>query len=310
MPVQESTLDVIGHTPVVRLRRIVPSGSATVLVKLEYMNPTGSYKNRVAKSIIKGAERRGDLRLGMSVIELSGGSTGSSLAFVCAQKGYPLRIVTSDAFASEKLRTIVAFGGELIIEPSDGGQITPDLIPRMIERARTLAEEDGVYWTDQFHNEDVFIGYRDVVTELLEQTGEPIDALCAGVGTGGMLAGVSRSFRELRAGTEIIAVEPASAPLLSQGRPGSHHFEGVGVGIVPPLLKLEDYCWVLAIEEGDARTMARRPAREEGTFAGTSSGMNVVAAIQLASELGPGHTVVTIACDFGLKYLAGDLYSA
>lgn len=264
----------------------------------------------MAKSIIEGAERRGDLRPGMSVIELSGGSTGSSLAFVCAQKGYPLRIVTSDAFASEKLRTIVAFGGELIIEPSEGGQITPGLIPRMIERAQKLAEDDGVYWTDQFHNEDAFIGYRNVVTELLEQMSDPVDAFCAGVGTGGMLAGASRALRELRAGTEIIAVEPASAPLLSHGRTGSHHVEGVGVGIVPPLLKPEDYSRVLAIEETEARSMARRLAREEGIFAGTSSSMNVVAAIQLALELGSGHTVVTVACDFGLKYLAGDLYSS
>lgn len=310
MPVHESTLDVIGHTPIVRLRRVVPDGSATVLVKLEYLNPTGSYKDRMAKAIIEGAERRGDLRPGMSVVELSGGSTGSSLAFVCAQKEYALRIVTSDAFASEKLRTIAAFGGELIIEPSDGGQITPDLIPRMIERAQKLAQEDGVYWTDQFHNEDALIGYRNVVTELLEQTSDSIDVFCAGVGTGGMVAGVSRAFRELRPGTQIVAVEPASAPLLSQGRSGSHHVEGVGVGIVPPILQPDDYSRVLEIDETEARIMTRRLTREEGIFAGTSSGMNVAAAIQLAVELGPGHTVVTVACDFGLKYLAGDLYNA
>lgn len=310
MPVLDSTLDVIGHTPVVRLRRVVPDGSASVLVKLEYLNPTGSYKDRMARAIIEGAERRGDLRPGMSVVECTGGSTGSSLAFVCAQKGYPLRIVTSDAFASEKLRTIAAFGGELMIEPSIGGQITPDLIPRMIERARRIAEEDGAYPTDQFHNEDALIGYREIVTELLQQVDTPIDAFCGGVGTGGMLAGISRAFRERGATTEVVALEPASSPMLSEGRTGSHHIEGVGIGFLPPLLQADDYARVLGIKEEEARAMTRRLAREEGIFAGTSSGMNVVGALRLAKELGPGKTVVTVAVDFGLKYLAGDLFSA
>jgi len=310
MSLLDSTLDAIGHTPVVRLRRVVPAGSATVLVKLEYLNPTGSYKDRMARAIIEGAERRGDLRPGMSVVECTGGSTGSSLAFVCAQKGYPLRVVTSDAFAPEKLRTIAAFGGELIIEPSVGGQVTPDLIPRMIERARRIAEEDGAYPTDQFHNEDALTGYRGIATELLQQVDTPIDAFCGGIGTGGMLAGVSRAFRELGVPIEVVALEPAGSPVLSEGRTGSHHIEGVGVGFVPPLLHDNDYARVLAIDEGEARAMARRLAREEGVFAGTSSGMNVVGALRLAKKLGPGKTVVTVAVDFGLKYLAGDLYSA
>jgi cysteine synthase A len=309
MPVFDSVLDVIGHTPVVRLRRVVPPDSATVLVKLEYMNPTGSYKDRMARAIIEGAEQRGDLRPGMTVVECTGGSTGSSLAFVCAQKGYSLRIVTSDAFAPEKLRTIVAFGGELIIEPSVGGQITPDLIPRMIERAKGIAEADDVYATDQFHNEDALVGYREILTELMGQVDGPVDAFCGGVGTGGMVVGVSRAFRELGIGTEIVGLEPASAPLLSEGRAGSHHVEGVGVGFVPPMLRDGDLDRTLSIAEDEAREMARRLAREEGIFAGTSSGMNVVGAIRLARELAPGKTVVTVAVDFGLKYLAGNLYS-
>ncbi len=309
MPVFDSVLDVIGHTPVVRLRRVVPPDSATVLVKLEYMNPTGSYKDRMARAIIEGAERRGDLRPGMTVVECTGGSTGSSLAFVCSCKGYPLRIVTSDAFAPEKLRTIAAFGGELIIKPSVGGQITPDLIPRMMERAKGIAEEDDVYPTDQFHNEDALVGYRNIVTELTEQVDGSIDAFCGGVGTGGMIVGISRGFRELASHPEIVGLEPASAPLLSEGRTGSHQIEGVGVGFVPPLLRDGDLDRTLAIPEDEAREMARRLAREEGVFAGTSSGMNVAGAIRLARELGPGKTVVTVAVDFGLKYLAGDLYS-
>jgi len=310
MAVLDSTLEAIGNTPVVRLRRVVPEGAAAVLVKLEYLNPTGSYKDRMARAIVEGAERRGELRPGMSVVEYSGGSTGSSLAFVCAQKGYPLRIVTADAFAAEKLRTIAAFGGELVMLPSEGGKITPDLIPRMVERAKEIAEEDGVYATDQFSNEDALTGYRDLAAELVGQVEVPIDAFCAGVGTGGLLVGVSRELRERGTGTEIVALEPGSAPLLSAGRKGAHHIEGVGVGIVPPLLREGDYDRALAVDEEEARAMARRLAREEGVFAGTSSGMNVVAAVRLAQELGPGKTVVTVAVDFGLKYLAGDLYSA
>lgn len=309
MVVMNSTLDVIGNTPVVRLRRVVPDNAATILVKLEYMNPTGSYKDRMARAIIEGAERRGDLKPGMSVVECTGGSTGSSLAFVCAQKGYRLRIVTSDAFAPEKLRTIAAFGGELIIEPSVGGQITPDLIPRMMERAKSIAAEDGVFLSNQFYNEDALVGYRGIVTELLEQVDAPIDLFCGGIGTGGMLAGVSRALRERGSAAEVVGLEPSSAPLITQGRTGSHHIEGVGVGFIPPMLRESDYGRTMAIEESDARTMARRLAKEEGIFAGTSSGMNVAAAVQLAQELGPGKTIVTVAVDFGLKYLAGDLFA-
>jgi cysteine synthase A len=310
MPVLDSTLDAIGHTPVVRLRRVVPDGAAAVLVKLEYLNPTGSYKDRMARAIIEGAEQRGDLGPGRSVIEYTGGSTGSSLAFVCAQKGYRLQIVTSDAFAPEKLRTIAAFGGELIIEPSVGGQITPDLIPRMIRRSQEIAAtDDTIYATDQFNNADAFTGYRNIATELLADVEAPIDTFCGGVGTAGMIIGVSREFREQGHAVEIVGLEPAGSPLLTTGKGGAHHVEGVGVGIVPPLLQPDDYDRILAIDEGEARVMARRLAREEGIFAGTSSGMNVVGAIQLARELGPGKTVVTVAVDFGLKYLTGDLYA-
>jgi cysteine synthase A len=310
MTVSQSTLDVVGNTPVVALRSLPGPNAATVLVKLEYYNPTGSYKDRMARAIIEGAERRGDLRPGMSVVEVSGGSTGSSLAFICAQKGYPLKVVTSDAFAQEKLSTMAAFGAELIIEPSDNGQITPELIQRAISRASSIAEAEGAYQTNQFHNEDALMGYREMVSELADQIGGTIDVFCGGVGTGGMLAGVSRAFRDRNAGTRIIALEPASSPILSQGRPGSHRIEGVGIGFAPPLLKPDDYDEVRAVDEQDARRTARRLAREEGIFAGTSSGMNVAAAVELARELGSGRTVVTVAVDFGLKYLAGDLFEA
>ena len=310
MTAAHSALDCVGNTPVVRLQKLVGPESATVVVKLEYFSPTGSYKDRMAKAIIEAAETRGDLRPGQTVLEVTGGSTGSSLALICAQKGYPIKLVTSDAFAQEKLKTMAAFGAELIIEPSDHGQITPDLLDRMLTRASKIEHSEPVYRTDQFNNQDAFIGYRGIATELVDQIDEPIDVFCGAVGTAGMLMGVARGFRERDANVRIVALEPASSPLLSEGRLGSHRVEGVGVMLHPPLLDERLYDEVRSIEEEDARATARTMARQEGIFAGTSSGMNVAAAIQIARELGPGHTVATVACDFGLKYLDGTLYQA
>jgi cysteine synthase A len=304
-----STLEAIGNTPIVRLNKVVPDDSADIIVKLEAFNPTGSYKDRMALAMIEGAERRGDLRPGMTVVEYTGGSTGSSLAFVCAVKGYGLRIVTSDAFAPEKLATMRAFGAELTVIPSETGQITPDLIQRVIGEARRIAETEGAYWTDQFHNTDSVDGYRHIGEELLTQIDTPIDAFCAGVGTAGMLVGVSQALRAASSAARIVALEPASAAVISTGRPGAHHVEGVGVGFVPPLLTPGSYDEARGIDETEARQMARRLAREEGIFAGTSTGLNVVGALQLARELGPGHTVATVASDSGLKYLHGDLFT-
>jgi cysteine synthase A len=309
MTVAHTTLDTIGNTPVVQLNGLAGDAAARVLVKLESFNPTGSYKDRMARTIIEGAEARGDLRPGSTVVELTGGSTGSSLAFVCAIKGYPLKIVTSDAFAPEKLRTMRAFGAELVIEPSVDGQITPDLIPRMIARAEAIERDEGAYRTDQFHNADALTGYRAIADELAAQVDGPIDAFVGGVGTAGMIVGVGRGLREHHPHVRVIGLEPASAPLLSTGTPGTHHIEGVGVGIVPPLLGDGDLDAVWAIDEAEARETARRLAREAGILAGTSSGMNVAGALRLARELGPGHTVVTVAVDTGLKYLAGDLFA-
>ncbi len=190
-----TTLDAIGNTPIVQLRKIVPRGSADILVKLEYFNPTGSYKDRMALSMIEEAEKRGDLRPGMNVVEYTGGSTGSSLAFVCAVKGYRFRVVSSDAFAREKLQTMKAFGAELFIVPSEGGRTTPDLIPRMMEKARSLAESEDCYFTNQIYNSDIVVGYRKIGRELLQQVDGPLDAFCGGVGTAGMLMGVSQERR-------------------------------------------------------------------------------------------------------------------
>ena len=303
-----STLETIGHTPVVRLRKVVPAGSAEVLVKLEYFNPTGSYKDRMALAMIEAAEARGDLRPGMTVVEYTGGSTGSSLAFVCAVKGYKFKVVTSDAFAQEKLRTMRAFGAELIIVPSVAGRITPDLIPRMIEQARKLAQAEEAYLTNQLYNADILKGYEHIGRELLEQVAGPIHAFCGGVGTAGMLMGVARVLRTANPPARVVALEPATSAVISTGAAGAHRVEGVGIGFVPPHLDQARYDEARGIDETEARQMARRLAREEGVFAGISSGLNVVGALQLAHELGPGHSVVTVAVDTGLKYLAGDLY--
>ncbi len=307
--IADSTLKAIGNTPVVRLRQsFVGPGSAEVLIKLEYFSPTGSYKDRMALAMIEEAEVRGDLKPGMTVLEYTGGSTGSSLAFVCAVKGYRFKVVSSDAFAQEKRQTMRTFGADITIVPSKGGKITPDLVPRMIEEARKLSMEPGVYWTNQLHNVDSIVGYQRIGEELLRQVESPIDVFCAGVGTAGMLRGVAQALRAAGQPTRVVALEPASTPVISTGTPGTHHVEGIGIGFVPPLLRREDYDDVRGIDEEQSREVARRLAREEGIFSGTSTGLNVRAALDIARELGPGKTVVTVAVDSGLKYLSGDLY--
>jgi cysteine synthase A len=300
--------EVVGHTPLVRLSKVVPKGAADVFVKLEWFNPTGSYKDRMALAMIEEAEKRGDLRPGMTVVEYTGGSTGSSLAFVCAVKGYRFRVVSSDAFAIEKRRTMTALGAELVIVPSEDGRITPDLVPRMIERARELAAEPGTYFTDQLNNEDMVVGYRTIGEELIDQLDGPIDVFCAAVGTAGMVMGVARALAAAGSPTRVVVFEPAATPVLTAGTTGTHRVEGVGIGFVPPLLDTDLYEEARAIEEDDGREMARRLAAEEGLLSGISSGLNVAGAVGIAQELGAGHTVVTVAVDTGLKYLGGDLF--
>jgi cysteine synthase len=306
--VRESVLRAIGNTPVVRLGKIATPGMAEVLVKLEYYSPTASYKDRMALAMIEGAEARGELRPGMRVVEWTGGSTGSSLAMVCAMKGYRFAPISSDGFSDEKLRTMRLFGGELEIFPAPGGKLMPELYQQMKRRAEELAREPGTFYTDQFHNADAIQGYMGIGKELAEQAGTELAAFCGGVGTGGMLMGVSRALKAAGCKARIVALEPTSSPALTTGRGGPHRVEGIAAGFRPPHLKDGDFDEVRTIEEAEARAMARRLAKEEGIFAGTSSGLNVVAAVQLAKELGPGKTVATVAVDSGFKYLAGDLY--
>jgi cysteine synthase len=304
----DSVLATIGHTPVVRLRRIVPASSADVFVKLEYFSPTGSYKDRMALAMIDGAEARGALKPGMRVIEFTGGSTGSSLAMVCAIKGYEFMPLSSDAFAREKIETMRAFGADVEIVPSDGGKVTPALFDRFRARIAVLQARPGTFWTDQFNNDDALDGYRQIGVELLEQL-QTIDAFCGAVGTAGMLVGVSRALKAGGSRARVVALEPSESPALTQGRGGAHRVEGTATGRVPPHLTKSDYDEARAIDEAAARAMARRLAKEEGIFAGTSTGLNVAGALQLASELGSGHRVATVAVDTGLKYLAGDLFA-
>ncbi|MFN2571103.1 MAG: PLP-dependent cysteine synthase family protein [Gemmatimonadales bacterium] len=303
-------LTAIGNTPLVRLARIIPTGSGEVWVKLEYYNPTGSYKDRMALSMIERAEQRGALKPGMTVVEYTGGSTGISLAFVCAVKGYRCRIVCNDAVALEKRRSMEVFGAELEILKSEGGKLTPDLVPRMMARAREIAAEGPSYATDQMRNPDMVAGYEPLGAELLKQVRGPIHAFCAAVGTSGMLMGAGRVLKRADPAIRIVALEPTTSAVLSGGVPGRHGVEGVAPGFVPPQFDRMLATEVRAIDETEARQMAWRLAQEEGLFAGTSTGLNVVAALQLAVELGAGHTVVTVAVDSGLKYLAGDLYAA
>jgi len=303
-----SILDAIGNTPLVQLKKLVSPEGADVIIKLEYFNPTGSYKDRMALAIIAEAEKRGTLRPGMRVVEYTGGSTGSSLAMVCAVKGYPFEPLSSDAFALEKTRTMRAFGAKVTLLESEGGKITPDLFDRFKQEIAERVAEPDTFYTDQMNNRDAILAYRKIGEELLEQLKGRISVFCAGVGTAGMLLGVSRALREHGCRARIVALEPAGSPLLTKGMIGPHHVEGVGIGFWPPMLTREDFDEARSVEETAARTMARRLAAEEGILAGTSTGLNVCAAVELARELGPGAVVATVATDTGLKYLGGDLY--
>ena len=305
-----SILQAIGNTPLVQLTRVVAPGSADVLVKLESVNPTGSYKDRMALAMIEGAEARGALRPGMRVVEFTGGSTGSSLGMVCAAKGYPFVALSSDAFAKEKLLTMTAFGADLRLVASDGGKVTPALFDRFKAEIAKLSAEPNTFWTDQFHNTDALDGYAQIGRELLQQTGGNLDVFCGAVGTGGMLAGVARALREGGSRARIVALEPSESPVMTGGRGGAHRVEGIATGSIPPHMSSRPYDEARAIDEADARGMARRLAREEGILVGTSSGLNIVAALRIARELGPGKVVATVVVDSGLKYLAGDLFES
>jgi cysteine synthase A len=301
-------LHAIGNTSNVQLRYVVPAGCARILAKLEWENPTGSMKDRMAQAVIARAEQDGRLKPGDTVIEYTGGSTGASLALVCAAKGYRIRIVSSDAFSSEKLDQMAALGAELTLIPSEGGRTTKQLILDMIDAARGLSREPHTYWTDQLNNHDSIVGYYPLGEEIWQQTEGRVDAFVHCVGTAASSRGVGMVLKRHRPSVQIVAVEPAESPVLLGGEAGPHKIEGVGIGYTPPLWEPSLYDGVIAVPTDDAKEMTRRLAREEALFAGTSSGANVLAAIQVGKRLGPDATVVTLMADSGLKYLGTDVY--
>ena len=308
MGIGRNILNAIGNTSLVKLRNVVPQGCAQIYVKLEWENPTGSMKDRTALAMISKAEEDGRLKPGDVIVEYTGGSTGISLALICVAKGYKIHIVTSDAFSKDKLNQMTAFGAELTLVPSEGGLTTKKLILDMIEAAREFSKQPNTYWTNQLYNLDSISGYYPLGEEILDQTEETVDAFVQSVGTSASLRGVATVLKNRNAKIKVIAVEPAESSVLLGGQPGPHKIEGVGIGYTPPLWDGSLVDEVIAVKTEDAKEMARRLAREEGLFAGSSSGANVVAAIRVAEKLGPDAKVVTLMVDSGMKYLSTDVY--
>jgi cysteine synthase A len=309
MRIASNVLEAIGNTPLVELQRVVPADHARVLVKLESTNPTGSMKDRMAIAVIGHAASDGRLPPGGTVVEYSGGSTGASLALVCAAKAYHIRIVTSDAFSQEKRNHMRALGADLIEVPSEGGRITKELIEEMIEAAEQMSQEPGTFYSDQLQNKDAIAGYFPLGEEIWSQTGGSVDAFVQVVGTAHSIEGTAAVLRKHNPNLRVVAVEPAESPVLSGGEPGAHKIEGIGLGFIPQLWRASIADEIMTVSTDEAKSMARQLASREALFAGTSSGANVVAAIRMARRLGPGHTVVTLLVDSGLKYLTTDLYT-
>ena len=301
-------LDATGTTPLVRLRSCEPERGAELWAKWEGANPTGSMKDRMAAGMITYGELSGALQPGMRVVEYTGGSTGSSLAMVCAARGYRAHLVTADCFAPEKIRTMRAFGAEVEVLESDGGQVTPELFDRFKVRIGELAGEPDTWWAEQFVNPGNAAAYEALGREIVEGL-DGLHGFVMGVGTGGCFSGVAGLLKRRDLSVRCVAVEPATSRNLSGGPLGAHRLEGIGVGFVPPGARLDLADEIAAVSDDDAFAAARDLARREGLFAGQTSGANVVAARQLAAELGPGRRVVTILVDSGLKYLAGDLFA-
>ena len=299
-----NVLAAIGNTPIIELQRVVPKTSARILMKLEWANPTGSMKDRMAKAAIEAAEADGRLVAGGTVVEYTAGTTGISLAFVCSAKGYGIEIVFSDAFSEEKERTMRAFGANVTIVPSDNRRITQELIKKMIATADEISNRPRHWYCNQLRNEDAVRGYLSLGEEIWEQSGGRLDAFVHAVSTAHSIHGVTEALWKRDKAIRIVAVEPAESPVLSGGASGAHGIEGIGIGFIPPLWRREMVNEIDSVSTEEAKAMALRLAREEGIFAGTSTGANVIAALRVAEKLGSGATVVTLAVDSGLRYLS------
>jgi cysteine synthase A len=301
--IRQDVLQCIGNTSLVELRHVVPSNGTRILLKVESENPTGSMKDRMALEMVEAAERDGRLKPGGCVVEYTGGSTGVSLSLICAVKGYALHIVSSDAFSQEKLDHMKILGAKLQIVHSDSGRMTEKLTRDMVEAARVITEKTGGFWTDQLKNTDQLAAYHRMAEEIWSQTDGKVDGFVQSVGTAASLRGNAEGLRRRNEKVQIVAVEPAESAVLSGGPPGAHKIDGVGAGFVVPLWKKELVNHIERVSTDEATAMALRLAREEGLFAGTSTGANVIAALRLAEQLGAGATVVTVMCDTGMKYL-------
>ncbi len=305
---QTNALAAIGNTPIVKLNRIVPDNAAEVWVKLEGLNPTGSYKDRMAVSVLQNALLRGDVEVGQKIVEYTGGSTGTSLAFVSAVLGLNFTAIFSDAFSKTKQQSMEAFGAEVIVIKSENGTITPDLIQKMKSKAYELADNEDTFYANQFGSPDVIKGYESLGKEIINQIEGNIDVLCASVGTGGALMGTYFGLVNSGFNPKLIAIEPFQSPTLTQGKGGPHKVEGIGLGFEPPFLDKTKLDNVRAIDQNKAFDMCRLLAKEEGIFGGGSTGLNVCAAIEIAKEIGPGKKIVTLNCDNGLKYLNSHIF--
>jgi cysteine synthase len=302
-------MKAIGNTPLIKLERMSEPGCAEIFVKYEGGNPTGSMKDRMALSMIEGAERRGELKAGGKVVEFTGGSTGSSLAMVCANKGYAAHFISSDVFAEEKLQTMRAFGATVEIIPGENGLINAKLFDDMIARARELSKAPNTFWPDQVNNVDNRNAYHIMAREILMVLGNDIDEFITGVGTGGCFSGNSEVFKKEIPGIRCIAIEPLHVRTLSGGdTSGTHRLEGIGLGFVPSIFRSDLADEIISVSDKDAYDTARKLARLEGIFGGITSGANVWAAIQRARIIGAGKRIVTVVIDSGLRYLQGDLY--
>jgi cysteine synthase A len=305
-----SIINAIGNTALVELKNIVPPNAARIVAKMESANPTGSMKDRMARAVIEAAENKGFIKPGDTVVEYTAGTTGISLAFVCASLGYRFHAVFSDAFSNEKRITMKAFGGKVTDVMSDQKKITGSLIKEMIEMARKLSKQDHHWWADQLNNQDAEEGYYALGDEIWQQTGGEVDAFVHAVSTAHSIHGVGKALHKHNEQIRIYAVEPEESAVLSGGPTGSHKIEGIGIGFIPPLWKPQLVDEILKVSTGEAMDMARRLASEEGIFAGTSTGANMVAALRIAERLGAGKTVATIIVDSGLRYISTPLYQS